>query len=154
VASIGHCLGNRETDLGQDPQLFAMVLCLGILTKICLAVSQTVPNRRHIARRRTCANFENIKVSTSSSSRDVASIGHCLGNRETDLGQDPQAGKFILTETSLCLICLSHQMHGFLAKSLEPAVVREILVKIPRHSTIANNCRLEAFCQKTVHLMR
>jgi hypothetical protein len=35
-----------------------MVLCLGILTKICLAVSQTVPNRRHIARRRTCANFD------------------------------------------------------------------------------------------------
>jgi hypothetical protein len=29
-------------------------------------------------------------------------------------------GKFILTETSLCLICLSHQMHGFLAKSPSP----------------------------------
>lgn len=26
-------------------------------------------------------------------------------------------GKFILAETSLCLICLSHQMHGFLANA-------------------------------------
>jgi hypothetical protein len=40
-------------------QLFAMALCLGILIKICLlAISQTVPKRRHIARRRICANFD------------------------------------------------------------------------------------------------